>query len=83
MVDHPNNEWIVTAHYTHDGIEENPFLTPDPDPDDGYPVRVVCYCDKKGSGYYYEATWAPYGTEATEIIGNSVLEHKYGIAATK
>jgi hypothetical protein len=78
-----NSDWKIIGHYAADGTEDpsDSKATPDSggtDTTKTYPVRVVCYCDKNNTGYYYEVTSTTYGgIEDIEITGNTVLENKY------
>jgi hypothetical protein len=78
VTSYPSDTWIISGHYTAAGKMENPFDQGNQS-DLEYPVRVVCYCDNKMAGFYYEATYSQFGgTGVMEITGNSVLLQKYG-----
>jgi hypothetical protein len=85
--------WRIMGHYTPSGQEESGRAvvgTPEPDaniyshwesaitPEGKFYVRLVCYCDSTGSGWYYE--YDPRINEKMEVIGNEVLERKYHLA---
>lgn len=74
--------WRIWGHFTPDGFR-GPMSNPDPFTT---PVRVVCYCNSKWTGWYWESTPAsPYTltTSEIEITGNTVLEQKYGFSHPK
>jgi hypothetical protein len=43
-----------------------------------YPIREVCYCDKKGVGWRWEVHLDT--SEVFRVDGNTELEKRYGIA---
>lgn len=45
--------------------------------------RLLCYCNLKGSGWWYEVTPGPRSYVALEVDGNSVLEAKYGFTESR
>jgi hypothetical protein len=83
ITEQTGHEWKVIGHYSNDGQPDG-LATPDPDATEGdFPVRLVCYCDAKNTGIYYESR-VQHGTFSEMIvIGNPILEKRYGISATK
>lgn len=65
-------EWTVTREATNDGELYFPLSTPGPT---HFPVRVVCLCDPKFGGWYWEVHLDT--LEIFRITGNRDLEEKY------
>ena len=55
----------------------NPLIVPTKAPSGPAPVRVVCFCSKKGAGFYWEVHLDT--REVYQIDGNRDLEKRYGM----
>jgi len=81
----PSYAWKVHGHYTNAGaIESAGDAVVSNSPETDYPVRVMCYCDKNNGGWYFELRRSAYGAFSEMMAtGNSVLEARYGLTASK
>jgi hypothetical protein len=85
-VDHPPSsgyKWVIINHYDESGNPQPALASGESstDVEGDYTVREVCFCDKKNSGWWFEVKPNTFGDTEMEIVGNSVLEKKYGIVS--